>query len=326
MIRLCELENFSVRRNALKLLCCLVEDGDKDAIREQVNQNCIETLFSVIKSSNDDEDIASAILGTISYLPEGPQNTQWLLDVGALDVVSSFLLQRGTRYTTKHQVIENAVGAICQFSIPEMPESQKRAAEVGIIPVLVQLLTSGTTLTKQRAAISLHHFSVSSPGLTRRTRQNRGFFCFSAPQEANCKVHGGICSIESSFCLVEADAVEPLVKVLAESDSKASEAALDALLTLVKDELLQSGSKVLDEANAIPHIIKCLSSPSLRLQAKALNALERIFRQFEFIKKYGVPAHMPLVDIMQRGSSDMKSLAARVLAHLDQLPEQSSFL
>ncbi|KAA8520777.1 hypothetical protein F0562_014951 [Nyssa sinensis] len=324
LLQLCELDNLNVRANAVKLFCCLTEDADEATILEDVEQKSIETLLTIIKTSSDEEEIASA-MGAISNLPESLQITEWLLEAGGLPIIFSFFHDGKHNGSQKNQLIETAVGAICHLTVPTNQKAQKKAAEAGVIPVLVQLLDLGTSLAKKRAAISLAQFSESSPGLSRPIQKHQGFWCFSAPPETGCPVHRGICTVESSFCLVEAAAVEPLVRVLREPDIGACEASLDALLTLIKGERLQSGSKVLAEAKAITPIIELLSSPSPRLQEKVLSCLERIFRQVEFKQKYGASAQMPLVDLTQRGNSSMKSLAAKILAHLNVLHEQSSY-
>ncbi|XWS32010.1 hypothetical protein CRYUN_Cryun23aG0124100 [Craigia yunnanensis] len=324
LVQLCERDIENVRLNAVKLFCCLVNDGDEATILEHVHKKCLETLLRIIQSSNDEEEVASAV-GIISNLPENAQITQWLVDAGAIPIIFHFLCNGMHNDSHRSQLVENAVGAICRFTAPSNLEWQKRAAEAGVIPILVHLLDSGTTLTKNHAATSLSRFSLSSLKLSRTIPKRKGCWCLSAPPETCCQVHGGICSIESSFCLVEADAVRPLVRVLEESNPGVCEASLDALLTLIEGERLQSGSKVLAQANAITPMIKFLSSPSLSLQEKALHALERIFRLPEFKQKYGPSAQMPLVDLTQRGNSSMKSLSARILAHLNVLHDQSSY-
>ncbi|KAH1130214.1 hypothetical protein J1N35_001592 [Gossypium stocksii] len=324
LIQLCERDIGNVRLNAVKLFCFLVKDGDEATILEHVRQKCIETLLRIIQSFNDDEEVASAV-GIIANLPENDQITQWLVDAGAIPIIFRFLRSGRLNDSNRSQLVESAVGAICRFTAPTNLEWQKRAAEADVIPMLVQLLDSGTTLTKYHAATSLSRFSWSSLQLSRTIPKKKGFWCLSAPPETACPVHGGICSVESSFCLLEADAVIPLARVLEETDAGVCEASLDALLTLIEGERLQNGSKVLAEANAITPMIRCLSSPSLRLQEKALHALERIFRLPEFKQKYGPAAQMPLVDLTQRGNSSMKSLSARILAHLNVLHDQSSY-
>ncbi|KAH9787358.1 RING-type E3 ubiquitin transferase [Citrus sinensis] len=301
LVQLCEHDNENVRANAVKLFCCLVDDGDEAIIREHVGQKCLETLVTIIQSSHNEEEIASA-MGILSKLPEVPQFTQWLLDAGALPIVLNFLKNGRQNDPNRFQVVENAVGALRRFTAPTNLEWQKRAAEAGVIPKLVQLLEYGTTLTKEHAA-------------TRPIPKRKGFWCFSPPPEIGCQVHGGLCGIESSFCLLEANAVRPLVRVLEDPDHGACEASLDALVTLIEGERLQNGSKVLEDA----------ISPSPKLQEKALDSVERIFRLPEFKQKYGKSAQMPLVDLTQRGNSSMKSLSARVLAHLNVLQDQSSY-
>ncbi|KAA8516203.1 hypothetical protein F0562_019382 [Nyssa sinensis] len=294
LVQLCEFDNLNVRANAVKLFCCLTEDGNEAfiTILEHLEKKSIETLLKIIRTSNDEEEIASA-MGIISNLPKSLQITEWLLDAEGLPIIFNFLPDGKHNGPHKNQLIENAVGAICHFTVPTNQQSQKKAAEAGVIPVLFK---------------SVRHSGA-----------------FHAPPVTGCPVHRGICTVASSFCLVEADAVEPLVRVLGEQDTGACEASLDALLTLIEGERLQSGSKVLAEAKAITPIIQLLSSPSPRLQEKVLSSLERIFRLLEFKQKYGASAQMFLVDLTRSGNSSTKSLAAKILAHLNVLHEQSSY-
>ncbi|KAJ9174302.1 hypothetical protein P3X46_017339 [Hevea brasiliensis] len=320
----CRNKGKTEKGNAVKLFCCLTQDGDENTLLEHVGQRCIERLLRIITTSNDLEEIAAA-MGIISNLPKDPEITLWLLDAGALEIISTCLTHEGRNASYRMQITENAAAALCRFIAPSNLEWQKKVAEIGIIPVLVELLVSGTTLTKQNAAISLKQFSESSTALTNRVKKRwLSWFCLEAPVKC-CPVHLGICTVESSFCILEANALEPLVRMLGEADPGACEASLDALLTLMDGERLQCGSKVLAEANAIAPIIKLLSSPSASLQEKTLKALERIFRLVEFKQKYGTSAQMPLVDITQRGSGGMRSLAAKVLAQLNLLTDQSSY-
>ncbi|KAK9145719.1 hypothetical protein Sjap_005622 [Stephania japonica] len=323
LVLLCEQSNNSVRAYAVKLFYCLSEEGSDSILSEHVGQTCIDTLLKIMTTSDDMEEITAA-MGIISNLPEGNnQMTQWLFDGGVLPII--FKILKGGNGSSRNQLIENAVGSLRRFTVPTNQEWQRNAAKIGIIPVLLQLLSSGTALTKQRAAISLAQFSSSSTALSQPIDGRGRFWCCSPPREIGCPVHKGICAVESSFCLVEANAVAPLVEVLKEPDLAACEASLLALLTLIDGEKLQNGCKVLDDTNAIDAIIKLLCCSSISLQEKALEALERIFRIFEMKHKYESLAQMRLVDITQRGTSSMKSLAARILAHLNILHDQSSY-
>ncbi|XVF12712.1 hypothetical protein REPUB_Repub08aG0143000 [Reevesia pubescens] len=324
LVQLCEVNNQMVRASAVKLFCCLTIDGDDISFQEHVGKRCIDTLLSIIKTPSDEEEAAAA-MGIISNLPKDIQITQWLLDSGALDIIFASITDGNRNALHKKQETENAVRALCRFTVSTNREWQKKVAEAGIIPELVQLLDSGNSLTKQNAAVSLKQFSESSTALSQPVKKTRAFLCCLAAAETGCPVHRGICTVESSFCILEANAVEPLVRILGEGDFGATEASLDALLTLIDDERLQNGCKVLVKVNAIPPIIKLLSSTSTKLQEKTLKALERMFRLPEMKQAYASLAQMPLVDITQRGSGGMKSLAAKVLAQLNVLGEQSSY-
>ncbi|KVI07620.1 Armadillo [Cynara cardunculus var. scolymus] len=315
----------NVQQNVLRTflaVCQSPSDGDDETFVEHVGSKCIETLLRIVNISDNIEE-GIAVMEIISSLPRTPQMTQWIVDAGTLQAIISIL---SSRIQKPELMIESASGALCRFTISTNQELQKKVAETGIIPTLVQLLDYGSPLTKQNVAISLAQFSESSNNLSGPVVRKSHFFscCVSTP-DTSCTVHSGICTIESSFCLLEANAVTPLAKVLDEPDFGAVEASLDALLTLVNNELLQKGSKVLESGDAIVKMVKLLSSPSVKLQEKALIALERIFRQPEYKQKYKTTAHMALVEITQRGSHSMKSLAAKILAHLNVLHEQSSF-
>ncbi|KAH7854226.1 hypothetical protein Vadar_011503 [Vaccinium darrowii] len=326
LIQLCELDNYALRASAVKLFHCLMEDGDNSTFLEHITHRCIETLLEIAKTSNNSEEVASA-MGVISNLPNDSQTTEWLLNLNTLQVIFNFLTTGNTDSFYKREVVENSAKALCRFTVPTNHQWQKRVAESRFIPLLVDLLVSGTPLTKKSVAISLKQFSESSSTLSTPSKKKKVVFgcCLGSPEPGCCPVHSGICTLESSFCLLEGDAIRPLVSVLEERDIGVSEASLDALLTLIEGEQLQKGSKVLDEANAIGSMVKLLSSDSPRVQEKSLKALERVFRLAEFKPKYGASAQLPLVDITQRGTSDMKSLAAKTLSHLSVLHDQSSF-
>ncbi|KAG5558892.1 hypothetical protein RHGRI_008741 [Rhododendron griersonianum] len=326
LVQLCELDNNPLRASAVKLFHCLTQDCDNNSFLEHVTQRCMETLLKIAKTSNDTEEIASAI-GVISNLPRDSQVTEWLLNSNTLQVIFTFLATGNTYSSNQKEVVENSATALCRFTVPTNHEWQKKVAEARFIPLLVDLLVSGTSLTKKSVAISLKQLSESSSALSTPSKKKKVVFgcCLGSPDPGCCPVHSGICTPESSFCLLECDAIRPLVSVLEERDTGASEASLDALLTLIEGEQLQKGSKVLDEANAIGSIVKLLSSDSPQLQEKALKALERVFRLLDFKQKYGPSAQLPLVDITQRGTSNMKSTAAKTLAHLNVIHDQSSF-
>lgn len=322
LVNFLELNTETVRVNALKLFYCLTEDCDYGHISSYVTEKFIKVLLTIIETSDDPEEMVTAI-GIISKLPQESHMTQWLLDSGALKTILTCLTNQHKHASHKRQVIENSVQALHRFTVSTNVEWQKRVALEGIIPVLVQLLLSGTPFTKQNAAISIKQFSESSYHLSVPIKKPSIFKCCLVAQETGCPAHLGTCSVESSFCILQANALEPLVHMLAEQDVGTLEASLDALLTLVDSEAPQSGSKVLANSNAITPMINLLSV--LGLQEKILIALERIFQLDEVRNKYKAAATMPLVEITQGKDSRLRSLAAKGLAQLGVLDKQSSY-
>lgn len=309
----------------MKLFYYLTEDSDDSMFSQHVNVQCTDNLLSIIATSSDEDEIAAAI-GIVSHLLNmSSELSQHLLSDESLDAIFYCLTSKNFHSSHKSRITEHAAGALCRFTHSTNLDWQKKVAEASIIPILVDLVASGTSLAKRNAATSLKQLSENSISLSRPIRKT-GIFscCYSAP-ETPCPVHSGICSIESSFCLLEAKALKPLIAVLREADTTACEASLDAILTLMDGDSPQKGCKVLDEANGIAPIIKLLSSSSSRLQEKALKALERILKVAMYKEKYKLATQMPLVDITQRGSGSLKSLAAKVLSLLEVLHEQSSF-
>ena len=324
LVHLLELNTQTVRANASKLFYCLIEDGDYSNFSSHITERLIEVLLTIIKASDDADEMVAA-MGIIAKLPQDSYITQWLLDSGALQAILACLKDQHKHASHKKQVTENSVRALCRFTVSTNLELQKRVAELGMIPVLVQLLVFGTPVTKQNAAISIKQLSESSHGLSKPIKKPSILKrCFIA-HESGCPAHIGTCTVESSFCILQAKALDPLVRMLSDQDVGTCEASIDALMTLLGDQATDSGIKVLADANAVMPMIKLLSAPASRLQEKALIALGQIFQVDEVKNKHKAMATMPLVDITQSKDSRLKSLAAKGLAQLGELDKQSSY-
>eukprot|EP00249_Psilotum_nudum_P019752 c27403_g1_i1 orf=540-3572(-) len=316
-----------VRLNSLKLLSCLTQDTCGNYLAEEVSQKCIVSLVNLISTSTREEEKAAAmgILG--NFPPNDRQATEKMLQAGVLTVIVDILMAclRGPTKVIRSQLVENATGVLLRFTLPTDLQLQRLAAEHGIISLLVQLLTSGSPLTKCRAVISLTQFSENSFKLSPRIKKRRHWLCCASPSEPVCCVHGGLCSVKSSFCLLEADAIPALVQILEEKDGGADEAALGALATLLYDECWDKGSEVIAEAQGIMPIIHLLAGGSTGAQEKALWILEKLFRKPKYRLGYGNAAQMALVALTQCGTNAARPLAARILAHLNILHDQSSY-
>lgn len=61
LVQLCEFNRPNVRANAVKLLYLLADECDEAIILEHMEECCIKTLLKIIKTSNDDEEVASSV-------------------------------------------------------------------------------------------------------------------------------------------------------------------------------------------------------------------------------------------------------------------------
>lgn len=162
-------------------------------------QKCISTLVTIIRSPTNEEELSAAV-GIISRLPHDPQTSQNLLELGALKAIIDCLTWRSTHASDKKGIIENATESLRRFTVPSNLKCQKIVAESGIIPDLVSLLESGTCCTKQNVAIMLKQLSENTSKLTFREKKGPFFSCWFKSPETICPLHGGSCTIESSFC------------------------------------------------------------------------------------------------------------------------------
>ncbi|EFJ33707.1 hypothetical protein SELMODRAFT_167271 [Selaginella moellendorffii] len=322
-----EAEDQEVRTGSLKLVFWISRDTTGKDLASHVDSPCMEALVKFITSSQD-AGASSAALGIIGILPQADAQVMRLLQQArvlpaAIDALSEALSRISTKepYNT---LLENVAGALLLFTNPSNVEVQTQAA--GVIPSLVRLLEVGTPLARSRAATALGQFSENSGKLSSRAPASRGCCSLFGPRrDLGCPVHGGKCSVRSSFCLVEAWAIAPLVQTLGNEDGLVHEAALGALTTLLYDDTWENGVHVIAQAQGVRPVVRLLTSGSAGAKEKAVWMLEKFFRFREYQEEYGRAAQMPLIDLTQRGSASTRQLAAKILAHLNVLHDQSSY-
>ncbi|CAI5935143.1 unnamed protein product [Closterium sp. NIES-64] len=314
-------------------------------------ENQAAALKAIIAMLHDKDsfDNRAAAAGLIAALP--PTDTklnQALVQVGALvqaDVVQTLVTMLGmkgggvgTNAQLKDAALEGAANALVRFTLPSkyaslpapyMPppiKQQQQLAELGAIPQLVTLLVTGNAGAKRGAALCLGNFSESSPTLSVSVKAKSGGCCFKAPEEPKCVVHGGTCSVRASFCLLEAEAIDPLVGAMGEKDPLTAEAALTALSTLMADSCRWEASvKIIHESGGFGRVVQQLSEGTERAKEKGVWMLEKLFRLEEYKFEYATKAQGALIEMTQHGSNETKPVAAKILSHLELLHQQSSY-
>eukprot|EP00250_Pteridium_aquilinum_P008873 c18275_g1_i1 orf=636-3776(-) len=317
--------NTDVRLNALRLLHLLTQDGDGDALAKEMGVEVIQSLVRLCVDSPE-EDVKSIVMGLFQNIPvDNISITDMLLEAQFIPVITTILQNAASNMPIKKELLENAAGVLLRFTLASNLPLQQLVAELGVIPMLLQLLKSGTPLTKCRAAMCLGQLSESTLKQTCHMKKAGRFWCIAPQVEEACRVHGGVCTIEKSFCLLEAQAVPLLLQALEEQEPAVVESALGALATLLYDEFWDRGADAIAEASGVGPIIKLLTIGNTRVQETALWILERIFRKERYRARYGSRAQMPLISLTQDGANKTRHQAARILAHLNVLQEQSSY-
>lgn len=336
ILPLCEFTADNVRLHTLQLLKCLTSEGAGDDLADHLWSTYIKALVNLLLDSSKDDERMAAV-GIICNFPTNNTHlTDLLLQADALPAILNLLLPtKGTKmgsWANRSAMTESAAGVLLRFTSPVNSNAislQQKAADLDAISCLVQLLQTGTPVVKCRAATALSHFSRNSDRLASKVVASRSCCLrpwFNSHTSTRCSIHEGLCSVKTNFCLVMANAVGPLVQALEEQEQGADEAALNALNTLLVDDThLESAIKVIAEAQGIRNIVRLLTAGSVGAKERAVMMLEKIFRIEEYKVEFGSTAQMPLIALTQTGSIATRPVAAKILAHLNILHNQSSY-
>ncbi|KAG0452344.1 hypothetical protein HPP92_025008 [Vanilla planifolia] len=313
--------NDEIRIAALNLLFNLSTYFTEDLIRHLGEDN-FSVLVDILSSSTSETEKAAAV-GIINNIPVSDKKaTQILLKANLLPLLISMC---GTMVTasitpTRKWLLESISGVMVRFTVPSDKKLQKVSVAYGIIPCLVKLLSCSSIVTKSRAATSLAQLSQNTLCLSKAKPSN--WFCIHPSTERFCKVHDGHCLVKSTFCLLKAGALSPLVQILEGKEREADDAVLNALSTLLQDGIWESGSEAIEQASGVQAIVRVLEVGNLSAQEKAVWMLDRIFRLGAHRSKHGEAAHQLLVDL-SHGVPTLEPMIAKILARLQPLEMQT---
>ncbi|XP_073100437.1 U-box domain-containing protein 44 isoform X2 [Elaeis guineensis] len=299
-----------IRGLALKLIYHFSQH-EPDGIADFLLDSRLEAFVGFLEGDTC-SDVQVAAAGLIAYLPKSEVAlTNSLSELNVIPILLN-MLRIGTA-----EAKETVLGALFRFTDPSNIKMQQLVVNLGAYPLLVSILMSGTTTAKARAAALIGNLSSNSSRLA--AAPVSGCWCFWASPPAVCEVHGGICNVTSTFCLLKANALPWLVNLLRERQDDTTYETLQALGTLVQDGLSHRGAKILHQAGAIDLVLDVLSWGSVALKEAALIILEKVFQAREVSDYYCTVARIPLISLSTRSSEngDLGRLAARVLAEIE---------
>eukprot|EP00271_Cylindrocystis_brebissonii_P019242 TRINITY_DN578_c0_g2_i1.p1 TRINITY_DN578_c0_g2~~TRINITY_DN578_c0_g2_i1.p1 ORF type:complete len:1019 (+),score=231.15 TRINITY_DN578_c0_g2_i1:889-3945(+) len=325
-----EQQGSGLRLGAIQLLQVLCSDGAGKEVAENLLDGQAVGLKALVRLLGEKEspaDRASAA-GVLAGLPSSDEKlTSALLKENGLPLLVAMLGARTVAGAKKDAVQEGATAALVRFTLPSNVGLQQTFAKAGAIPLLVSALSSGTSATKRSAAECLGNLAQSSNSLSRPpTKAKGGGCCFTPPQPEICDVHGGECDVETTFCLLEAEAVTPLVNALGDRSPETAAEALAALSTLLFDQgRWEMGVKLIHNAGGFLLVVAQLTDGTERAKVKGVWMLEKLFRIDEYKFEYGAKAQGALIELTQKGSAECRPVAAKILSHLEILHNQSSY-
>ncbi|CAA7042523.1 unnamed protein product [Microthlaspi erraticum] len=338
-------ENEDLRLASVKLLHNISPHMSKElanSLRGSVGQ--LGNLVAIISENTPtitEEQAAAA--GLLAELPERDWGlTQRLLSEGAFEKIISKIVGirqgeiRGIRF--ERTFLEGLVSILTRitFALTKETQAVSFCRENNLASLFLDLLQSNNQENIQIAsAVALENLSLESKNLTKIPELPPPsycvsiFSCLSKPPVVlgTCKIHGGMCSLRESFCLVEGQAVDKLVDLLGHENEKVVGPALAALSTLLEDGLeVEKGVILIDEADGITPILNVLlENRTETLRVRAVWMVERILRIEEIAREVGEEQNVTaaLVDAFQNADFRTRQIAENALKHIDKIPNFS---
>ncbi|KAL3030944.1 hypothetical protein AAZX31_02G001600 [Glycine max] len=347
LLGICKFETGLVKKavlaaNGISLILPILDDSDSEIRETAINilflfsqhepQGLVEYLFSPRRlqalvgflENDDNDDVQMAAAGLLANLPKSERElTMELIDLGGLDAILS-ILKNGTM-----EAKENALSALFRFTDPTNIESQHDLVKRGLYPLLVNFLNTGSVTAKARAAAFIGDLSMSTPKLTAVSKSTgcTRWWCFRPSKVPLCSAHGSVCSVSSTFCLLEANALPGLIRLLHGEVHATAYEAIQTLSTLVLEDFPQRGARVLHESNAMRPLLEILNWGTDSLKSEAIGLLEKVFVSKEMVEYYGTRARLSLLGltgITVYGDGHLRRKAARVLSLLERYSKSSS--
>ncbi|XVF43310.1 hypothetical protein PTKIN_Ptkin02bG0030100 [Pterospermum kingtungense] len=259
----------------------------------------------------------------------------------------SLIQRRGTR-TSRHATVylEGLVGILVRFTTTLYePQILFLARTHNFTSVFTELLMKTSSDEVQILSaiglenLSLESINLSCPPQIKKTKFMKmlplsKFLSSSSSKRRNkpelCPVHRGACSSESTFCLINAKAVERLVQCLDHENVEVVEASMAALCTLLDDKVdVDESVSLLSEVNAVQRILNVVKEHRKEgLWQKSFWIIEK------FLVKGGnksasdisqdrlLPAS--LISAFHHGDGSTRQMAEKILRHLNRMPSPST--
>ncbi|CAO2814900.1 unnamed protein product [Amaranthus hypochondriacus] len=337
------IEERDLRLAAVKLLHNISPNMAQELADALLAAGQLGALIGIISEDNGITEELAVAVGLLAELPEKDLAlTRRMFKEDAFRMIISRIKRirqgeaRGGRFVTPY--LEGLVRSLARvtYVVAEDHESMAFCCDQNLAWLFTDLLqVNGIDNVQKASAWALMKLSSESKNLTKRLEIPPPpmcasiFSCFNKPPPISglCPVHGGICSLKESFCLVEGHAAEKLVALLDHTNENVVEASLAALSTLLDDGVnIEEGVLVLHKADGIKPILDIfVEKKTENLMKRSVWVVERLLRidkiAYEISNDQNVGT--ALIDAFHHGDIRTRQIAERALKHVDRIPNFS---
>ncbi|KAL4185643.1 hypothetical protein AMTRI_Chr10g6960 [Amborella trichopoda] len=253
-------------------------------------------------------------------------------------------IQKGDARTSRfvNSYIEGLVGILVGFTfILKDFHVLSFVREYNLIDVFKELLTrTNSDEILIQSLVGLEKLSLETVYLSKepqKTRRSNNIFkpkcCIISDEDIEmCPIHRGVCSSKTTFCLLEAEALEGVLACLDHENVRVVEAALSTICTLIDERVnVQRSVDILIAHNVVEHVLNVLR------EHRYEEARQNVFRVVERLLENGF--HNIWVNDMSRDrvlisslvtafhhgrSNSTRVVVERILKYLNKMPSFSS--
>ncbi|KAI0513489.1 hypothetical protein KFK09_009513 [Dendrobium nobile] len=276
-------QNNQVKVNALKLISYFAGNHHIVFPSSPSKESIVSSLIALLTENRIDEELYAAAASTLIHLPANDKCIELLLNSAVLKSIHALITHSNISYL----LLENAFGVLlhCVKQSQSNPKFQKKACNL-LRTDLIETLSTGSTLAKERVAMILSHLSrcTIDSSLEPSSSQSSHFgrrrlvnIRMSVKEVDGCPVHKSSCSQQRSICLVMDKAVKPLIEMMKTMEFGLTEAALVALDTLFDPgcNFIGAATTIVESHGATP-ILEVLERGELNAKEQTLELFSKI--------------------------------------------------
>ncbi|XP_043702105.1 putative U-box domain-containing protein 42 [Telopea speciosissima] len=306
---------------------------------------------NLINNQSESDRITEKHAVSVNFLAKLPhQNLKLNLALFHKNTVPIILqaineIQSGVRMGKfSNSYLEGLVGVLVRFTATVYdPQILSLARDHNLTSVFTELLMTTSSDEVQRlSATGLENLSAESINLSIQppAQKNKGpnltklhsFLSFPSSKGKRlqvCPIHRGACSSQTTFCLLEAKAIERLLACLEHENVAMVKAALSAICTLLHDRVdVDNSVSILSGMDAINHVLRVLKEHKQEVWQKSLWVIEKFLTKGgdRFASEISKDRSLPsvLVSALQHGDIATRRMAEKILKCLNKFPEFST--